>query len=107
MNQEKRGIEISPSIIEQVNEEPTKYWRCGVKLTTPWFWNGVTLGVGETERAAWIQREKALASGHYVSVGTPVASTREEVNAIAVEEDCTEVQVIDEAGSVVDSWRVA
>lgn len=105
MNQEKRSIEISPLIIEQVNEEPTKYWRHGLLLISERRWNG-GLVVFTTEQAAWIFREWAIKDPDYKPIAYPYQSTRDEINAFAKKERCSEVRVRDEAGKMVDSWRV-
>lgn len=106
MNQEKRDIEISPTIVEQLKEEPTKYWIRGVSLNHfAARWNGKHV-VYNSERAAWCARERAIASGlYFASSDEPYSMTREQVCASAIKHNAA-VEVCDETGKVVDSWSV-
>jgi hypothetical protein len=106
MNTQKT-IEISPAIIEQINEGPVTYWRAGMTLVPGWTSNGI-MGCYLSEQAAWIARQRCLASGRYTpSSSAPIEiGDRQAVNDFAVSIECHKVEVCDETQSIVDSWMV-
>lgn len=102
----KERIEIAPSMIEQLSEEPKKYWRTGLMLVSLIRWEG-EMGVLTTERAAWAVRELHLASGSYFADRrAPFATTKEEIDTFAKAKGATIVTVRDESLNIVDSWSV-
>jgi len=104
----KETIELSPSILDYLNQEPEerKYWRSGYVLT-----KGVhsdTIGVYDSEDAAWGYRAKLALKGRYYYCATdaPYQVTRQEVNEFARNNGLTTVIVLCESGQIVEEWKV-
>lgn len=103
----KNGIVISPSIIEQLSEDPTKYWAAGIRIVprSPYI---TAYRYFSSETAAWISRERWLASYRHQCVidSPPREVTRERMNEVARIDGVSKIVVEDESGTVVDSWSV-
>lgn len=101
-------VEVSPTIIEQINEEPVTYWRAGLKFANDNQHRCGIVNVYHSETAAWIARESRLAAGYFV----PLLSAPEEIGDRQAVDDLVKslgfhtVVVLDETLTVVDSWRV-
>lgn len=100
-------VEVSPTIIEQINEEPKTYWRAGLKHAIGVGSNG-RFNVHPTERAAWVDRERRLNSGYFVreTLAPVEIGDRQAVDDLVKSLGFRIVEVLDETLTVVDSWRV-
>ena len=100
-------VEVSPTIIEQINEEPVTYWRAGLKLPGNMRHNGI-ICVYTSERAAWVAREYWIGTGTFLpNLSAPAElGDRQATTEFVKAEGGHTVQVRDETLTVVDSWRV-
>lgn len=96
-----------PVWFEMEDPEERKYWATGIK------WAGVATGVKsylcfDSERAAWIHREKWMNSDGFIEVlsDSPIPRTRIAVSNRALELDRRLVQVLSETGQIVESWTI-
>ncbi len=106
----RETLDISDSILKQLAETPQErlYWSCGVRMIAPLDCYGDYLFCYDSERAAWINRERLLREypDLYSPDGYPKSQTRSEVNQRAKEYKRTTVNVRDETGAIVESWEV-
>ena len=88
--------------------EERKYWTTGVKVK-PGIAHRFTSGAvsfNDSERAAWIDRGRCLASGIYDPNGDPRQITRDEINEICRATGKTLVTIFGAEGEVVEEWQV-
>lgn len=104
----KETIELSPSILDYLNQEPEerKYWRAGYTLRDSVPCND-EMDCYITESAAWRGRESvARDDDYFFTLPAPVQATRQEVTEIARNFGCHTVNVLDEHHQVVEQWTV-
>lgn len=106
----QKTMEISPAIIEQINETPEerKYWRHGLGYTRPSYEYsaGTIFGTSEAAArriAAWMLRTWPE---HYYVVTAPFECTKEQADAIARLCGGGAVVVQDESLQEVERWSV-
>jgi hypothetical protein len=100
-------VEVSPTIIEQINEEPKTYWLAGLKFRDNRPGNG-TINVYTSERAAWVAREYWIGTGIFLpNLSAPAEiGDRQAATEFVKARGGHTVEVLDESFTVVDSWRV-
>ena len=105
----RETFNISDSILKQLAETPEErlYWTAGVRHTSPAEYYESIKTRFDSERAAWIERERCLRKPHaYETNGYPQSQTRSDVTQRAKESHCTTIEVLDETGAIVESWEV-
>lgn len=100
-------VEVSPTIIEQINEEPKTYWRSGlVPIAHATFRSAGAVHISENAALVWQDYALRTWPNHYVGIREPSQITIDELNHCARIKGWHTVEVYDETLTVVDSWRV-
>lgn len=105
----KETIELSPSILDYLNQEPEerKYCRSGYEMVSDYYWDGETMGFFDSEKSARMERERVTQDHRYQRVtDAPYEITRQQATDFARSYGARTVQIFDEQRQIVEEWTV-
>ena len=99
--------QISPSLIEQISEEPRLYWSAGLRVREEFYGTrSHRCNVSTSKDLAWATRCALVNHPGYIAYSDePIERTKEETLAFARAEGYRVVGVRDETG-IVEEWQV-